>query len=129
MKKMSLENRITLAQNNAIDFTHACMTIALHEVFGLGRERLQKVNKRRNEVNGEVLRIMAEYGRPLEATQNAEAWLRSRLPGGHAVGAADPERQGRGQDAHGAEDQGRGGRGCHAGVAGVCRGVRRGAGL
>lgn len=82
MKKMSLENRITLAQNNAVDFTHACVTIALHEVFGLGRERLEKVNKRRNEVNGEVLRIMAKCGRPLEATQNAEAWLRSRMPEG-----------------------------------------------
>ena len=82
MKKMSLENRITLARNNAIDFTHACVTIALHEVFGLGRERLEKVNKRRNEVNSEVLRIMAKCGRPLEATQNAEAWLRSRMPEG-----------------------------------------------
>ena len=82
MKKMSLENRITQARNNAIDFTHACVTIALHEVFGLGRERLEKVNKRRNEVNGEVLRIMAKCGRPLEATQNAEAWLRSRMPQG-----------------------------------------------
>ena len=47
-KKMSLENRITLAQNNAIDFTHACMTIALHEVFGIGRERLEKVDNRRS---------------------------------------------------------------------------------
>lgn len=65
MKKMSLENRITLAQNNAIDFTHACMTIALHEVFGLGRERLQKVDKRRSEVNGEVLDVPEE--RELEA--------------------------------------------------------------
>ena len=82
MKKMSLENRITLAQKNAVDFTHACVTIALHEVFGLGRERLEKVNKRRNEVNGEVLRIMAKCGRPLEATQNAEAWLRTRMPQG-----------------------------------------------
>ena len=82
MKKMSLENRITQARNNAIDFTHACVTIALHEVFGLGRERLEKVNKRRNEVNGEVLRIMAKCGRPLEATQNAEAWLRRRKPQG-----------------------------------------------
>lgn len=81
-KKMSLENRITLAQNNAVDFTHACVTIALHEVFGLGRERLEKVNKRRNEVNGEVLRIMAKCGQPLEATQNAEAWLRTRMPEG-----------------------------------------------
>lgn len=82
-KKMSLENRITLAQNNAIDFTHACMTIALHEVFGLGRERLQKVDKRRSEVNGEVLRIMAQpTAQRHEPRQRAEAWLRSRMPEG-----------------------------------------------
>ena len=81
-KKMSLENRITLAQNNAIDFTHACVTIALHEVFGLGRKRLEKVDKRRSEVNGEVLRIMAAGGRAHGARRNAEAWLRSRLPKG-----------------------------------------------
>lgn len=84
-KKMSLENRITLAQNNAIDFTHACMTIALHEMFGLGRERLEKVDKRRSEVNGEVLRIMAASGRAHEARQNAEAWLRSRMPQGYGT--------------------------------------------
>ena len=81
-KKMSLENRITLAQNNAIDFTHACVTISLHEVGGLGRKRLEKVDKRRSEVNGEVLRIMAAGGRAHEARRNAEAWLRSRLPNG-----------------------------------------------
>ena len=28
-RKMALENQIELAQQNAIDFTHACMTIAL----------------------------------------------------------------------------------------------------
>ena len=30
-RKMALENQIELAQQNAIDFTHACMTIALHD--------------------------------------------------------------------------------------------------
>lgn len=82
MKKMSLENRITLAQNNAIDFTNACVTVALHEVFGIGRKRLEKVDQRRSEVNGEVLRIMAAGGRAHEARQNAETWLRSQLPKG-----------------------------------------------
>lgn len=32
-----MENQIDLVQQNAIDFTHACMTIALHEVFGVGK--------------------------------------------------------------------------------------------
>ena len=42
--KLSLEDSITLAQNNAIDFTHACVTIALNEKFGIGKERQKKVN-------------------------------------------------------------------------------------
>ena len=41
--KLSLEDSITLAQNNAIDFTHACVTIALNEKFGIGKERQKKV--------------------------------------------------------------------------------------
>lgn len=48
--KLSLEDGITLAQNNAIDFTHACVTIALNEKFGIGKERQKKVNAVRNEV-------------------------------------------------------------------------------
>ena len=56
--KLSLEDSITLAQNNAIDFTHACVTIALNEKFGIGKERQKKVNAVRDEVNGKVLEIM-----------------------------------------------------------------------
>lgn len=52
--KLSLEDSITLAQNNAIDFTHACVTIALNEKFGIGKERQKKVNAVRDEVNGQV---------------------------------------------------------------------------
>lgn len=44
-RKMALENQIELAQQNAIDFTHACMTIALHDVFGVGKDRLDKVTQ------------------------------------------------------------------------------------
>ena len=64
-KKMSLENRITLAQNNALDFTHACMTIALHEVFGLGRERLQQLAQ---ALDGGIL--IAEDGAEVELYGN-----------------------------------------------------------
>ena len=46
-RKMALENQIELAQQNAIDFTHACMTIALHDVFGVGKDRLDKVTQRK----------------------------------------------------------------------------------
>lgn len=58
-RKMALENQIELAQQNAIDFTHACMTIALHDVFGVGKDRLDKVTQRKDEINGELMRRMA----------------------------------------------------------------------
>lgn len=58
-RKMAMENQIDLVQQNAIDFTHACMTIALHEVFGVGKERLDKVTRRKDEINGELMRRMA----------------------------------------------------------------------
>ena len=49
-RKMALENQIELAQQNAIDFTHACMTIALHDVFGVGKDRLDKVTQRKDDL-------------------------------------------------------------------------------
>lgn len=58
-RKMALENQIELAQQNAIDFTRACMTIALHDVFGVGKDRLDKVTQRKDEINGELMRRMA----------------------------------------------------------------------
>lgn len=83
--KLSMENQLTLAQNNAIDFTHACITIALHEVFGLGKARLDKVNARRNEVNSMVLEIMTRpASRRHEPLRKAEAWMRSQMPAGTA---------------------------------------------
>lgn len=55
-QKMSLEDSITLAQNNASDFTHACVTIALNEKFGIGKER---------QVRNEVRRMCAPKALPL----------------------------------------------------------------
>lgn len=34
-KKLSLTEKISLAENNAVDFMHACVTIALHRGAGL----------------------------------------------------------------------------------------------
>lgn len=81
--KLSLEDSITLAQNNAIDFTHACVTIALNEKFGIGKERQKKVNAVRDEVNGKVQEIMTRpASRKHEPLRKAEAWMHSQLPEG-----------------------------------------------
>ena len=83
VKKMALENQIDLAQQNAIDFTHACMTIALHDVFGVGKDRLDKVTWRKDEINEELMRRMAIPAKNRQAQLNeAEKWLGGLLPEG-----------------------------------------------
>lgn len=82
-RKMALENQIELAQQNAIDFTHACMTIALHDVFGVGKDRLDKVTQRKDEINGELMRRMALPAKNRKAQlDEAEKWLVGLLPEG-----------------------------------------------
>lgn len=54
-KKLSLTEKISLAENNAVDFMHACVTIALHDEYEVGVQRLRKVNLRRDAINEEML--------------------------------------------------------------------------
>lgn len=39
-KKLSLTEKISLAENNAVDFMHACVTIALHDEYEVGVQRV-----------------------------------------------------------------------------------------
>lgn len=59
-KKLSLTEKISLAENNAVDFMHACVTIALHDEYEVGVQRLRKVNLRRDAINDEMLEVMAQ---------------------------------------------------------------------
>ena len=82
-KKLSLTEKISLAENNAVDFMHACVTIALHDEYEVGVQRLRKVNLRRDEINEEMLEVMAQprkSGR--EQAAAGQAWLVSLLPEG-----------------------------------------------
>ena len=82
-KKLSLTEKISLAENNAVDFMHACVTIALHDEYEVGVQRLRKVNLRRDEINEEMLDVMAQprkSGR--EQAAAGQAWLVSLLPEG-----------------------------------------------
>jgi len=92
-RKMALENQIELAQQNAIDFTHACMTIALHDVFGVGKDRLDKVTQRKDEINGELMRRMAIPAKNQKAQLNeAEKWLVGLLPEGERISCPGDKR-------------------------------------
>lgn len=82
-KKLSLTKKISLAENNAVDFMHACVTIALHDEYEVGVQRLRKVNLRRDAINEEMLEVMAQprkSGR--EQAAAGQAWLVSLLPEG-----------------------------------------------
>ncbi len=60
-KKLSLTEKISLAENNAVDFMHACVTIALHDEY---------------EINEEMLEVMAQprkSGR--EQAAAGRAWM------------------------------------------------------
>lgn len=75
-KKLSLTEKISLAENNAVDFMHACVTIALHDEYEVGVQRLRKVNLRRDEINEEMLEVMAQprkSGR--EQAAAGQAWM------------------------------------------------------
>lgn len=69
-KKLSLTEKISLAENNAVDFMHACVTIALHDEYEVGVQRLRKVNLRRDEINEEMLEVMAQA----ESCRKFSAW-------------------------------------------------------
>ncbi len=82
-QKLSLAEKIRLAENNAVDFMHACVTIALHDEYEMGVQRLRKVNLRREEINEEMLEVMAQprkSGR--EQAEAGQAWLVGLLPEG-----------------------------------------------
>lgn len=115
-KKLSLTEKISLAENNAVDFMHACVTIALHDEYEVGVQRLRKVNLRRDEINEEMLEVMAQPRKSSrEQAAAGQAWLVSLLPegGGNGVPGAvgTAAAAGRGAGRRGAGDGGRCGSG------------------
>lgn len=82
--KLDREDQITLLQTNAVEFTHACITIALHQEHGLGEERLHRVNLRRDEVNGAVLELLTNPagGTARQQVEAAGRWCCAQLPEG-----------------------------------------------
>lgn len=64
-----------------MDFMHACVTLALHDEYEVGVQRLRKVNLRRDAINDEMLEIMAQprkSGR--EQAAAGQAWMGGGQP-------------------------------------------------
>lgn len=83
MKKMCLEDEMDLTRTSVAELTGWCLTIALHEEFGIGRDRLNRVNTRESLLAEQSMAVMMEpdaNGRP--QTEKARRMRAEALPEG-----------------------------------------------
>ncbi len=57
-KKMSLAAEIDLTQDSVVQLTSWCGQIALHELWGLGRVRLDRITRRQEQLGNESLAVV-----------------------------------------------------------------------
>ena len=82
-KKLCLEDEMDLTRTSVAELTGWCLTIALHEEFGIGRERLNRVNTRESLLAEQSMAVMMEpdaNGRP--QTEKARQMRADALPEG-----------------------------------------------
>lgn len=80
MKKKSFQREMDDTQQAVSQIVCWCTTIALHEIFGIGRTRLDRLTERMNQLeseNTDVIMTPDENGRPSKARAHAirESWL------------------------------------------------------
>ena len=57
-KKMNLATEIDLTQDSVVQLTCWCGQIALHELWGLGRVRLDRITRRQEQLGNESLAVV-----------------------------------------------------------------------
>lgn len=57
-KKMNLAAEIDLTQDSVVQLTCWCGQIALHELWGLGRVRLDRITRRQEQLGNESLAVV-----------------------------------------------------------------------
>ena len=124
-KKMNLATEIDLTQDSVVQLTCWCGQIALHELWGLGRVRLDRITRRQEQLGNERLAAGSQRDAP---DRKGPAASGGGAAGGRAGGVPGPG------DAHPAHPTGaaaqNGGRpGSHDGVAVDGAGLCAGAGL
>lgn len=62
-KKMNLAAEIDLTQDSVVQLTCWCGQIALHELWGLGRVRLDRITRRQEQLGSESLAVVMAAGR------------------------------------------------------------------
>lgn len=80
-KKMSLEDELDVTRTSVAELTGWCITIALHDLFGIGRERLNRVNNRQRMLAEQSMAIMMQPNeRGMPSTEKARRMRAEALP-------------------------------------------------
>ena len=98
-KKMSLEDELDVTRTSVAELTGWCITIALHELFGIGRERLNRVNNRQRMLAEQSMAVMMQPNeRGMPSTEKARRMRAEALPESVPQGAAAKARGGPGRE-------------------------------
>lgn len=90
-KKMNLATEIDLTQDSVVQLTCWCGQIALHELWGLGRVRLDRITRRQEQLGNESLAVVMVPDRNgMPQTEKARQLRAEALPEGVPVGVPGP---------------------------------------
>lgn len=82
-KKMNLAAEIDLTQDSVVQLTCWCAQIALHELWGLGRTRLDRITRRQEQLGNESLAVVMQPDRNgMPQTEKARQLRAEALPDG-----------------------------------------------
>lgn len=77
---MDFEKELSQKENDAAQITCWCITIGLHQEFGIGATRLDRVSEEMIRLTEEHESIMALYG-PKRAIERRIEWLQGKVSG------------------------------------------------
>lgn len=82
-KKMDLAAELDLTQDSVVQLTSWCAQIALHELWGLGRTRLDRLTRRQEILGGESMAVVMQPDRNgMPQTEKARQMRVEALPDG-----------------------------------------------
>lgn len=85
-KKMSLSAELDLTQDSVVQLTNWCGQIALHELWGLGRTRLDRITNRQNLLGSQSLTVVMQPDKNgMPQTGKARQLREEALPAGVPV--------------------------------------------
>lgn len=82
-QKMNLRQELDLTRDGTAEMTRWCIIIALHQCFGVGKDRLNRIELRAEELGLESLNIaMQANGKGMPSTDQSRAMRDNWMPEG-----------------------------------------------